>query len=290
MNRELPTLSVIVPISTGAEEFLAQKEAFIAQRYPSKIEFIYIDSREDKAGRLAAMRSAKIIPLEKSEFRHGKARNDGVKLATGEVVAFLSEDALPLGKLYFYNLVSALLDYGFPFAGVSARHIPHSGKLLFSRYAVLTSPYNVPSGIKELPLNNVASILWRNILIENPFPDDALFGEDILFSQRVSEKGFKLGFAPRAVVLHSHQRSAKYTFLRYYADAYLWEGEGRRRNPAAEIENKKKVRFLPALATSKAPPLSLAEFLFKSTVAFFGAAYARHDRKKGVPPKSQGKV
>ena len=290
MKKSFPKLSVVGPVALGADEFRVQSEAFARQNYPEAVELIYIDSREDKSRSLDAAEGAVIIPVEKANFRHGRSRNLGVERAAGEIVAFLSEDAIPVGAMYFKRLAQALVEAGAAYAGVSARQIPHSGRYMFSRYTVLKSPYCNPEPIVGLPLNNIASAVWRRVLAATPFEDGAIFGEDALFSEAVAHKGLKTGFAPRAVVTHSHERSAEHIFWRYYADAYLWEEEGGAKNPAGEIRGLTPPGFLSILTTSKIPCISIFEFALKIAAAAAGSAAAKRDYLNGVKPRSKGKV
>ena len=74
-----------------------------------KCEIIIVDSSSlDKTASIAASGNAKIVTVRKEDFNHGKARNIGVQEATGDIVVFLTQDALPFDKHCLENLLKPL--------------------------------------------------------------------------------------------------------------------------------------------------------------------------------------
>jgi len=68
--------------------------------------------------------------------------------------------------------------------------------------------------------DNVSSCLRRSVWEEIPF-EPTNFGEDMRWSKRVIEAGYKIVYEPRSAVFHSHERGVMYDMRRYYANQRL---------------------------------------------------------------------
>ncbi len=63
--------------------------------------------------------------------------------------------------------------------------------------------------------DNVCSCIRRSIWLRHPFRATPI-GEDIEWAKDVLLAGYRLEYVPGAAVIHSHDRSAKYEFMRTY--------------------------------------------------------------------------
>jgi GT2 family glycosyltransferase len=78
-----------------------------------------------------------------------------------------------------------------------------------------------------LAFNDVASAIRASVFREIPFPD-VTFGEDVAWAARALTAGWRLRFAPAAVVLHAHRYTPRQAFARYKVDAHFrrhWLGQ-----------------------------------------------------------------
>lgn len=104
----VPTVSIIVPIY-NAEKYLPRCiESILNQTYKN-IELILInDGSRDQSGQICdlfAKRDARIIVVHKENSGVSDARNEGIKLSTGEYLQFVDSD-----DYLDYNMTEMLLD------------------------------------------------------------------------------------------------------------------------------------------------------------------------------------
>ena len=217
--------SVFIPTYNGGELFKTVLDVVRRQRSPWRFEIIVIDSSSSD-GTDDFCRSATDLVFEQisqSEFSHGNTRNRGVRLAQGEFVAFLTQDALPIDEFWLYNLVSLLEAYQNA-AGAFGRHIarpdasPFTKRDIsehFSRFDVFpvavsksTDPgrWVAPdTGWQQLLhfYSDNNSCLRRSVWEKIPLPD-VTFGEDQIWANQVIEAGYEKVYARAASVYHSH--------------------------------------------------------------------------------------
>ena len=87
-------ISVIIPVYNGAE-FLAQALASVlAQTYPIKEIIVINDGSTDCTEAVALSYGAQIVYQSQAQKGAASARNQGLKLAQGEYIAFLDADDL----------------------------------------------------------------------------------------------------------------------------------------------------------------------------------------------------
>jgi rhamnosyltransferase len=231
-----PSLSLLVPTLDAGRYLDRLLPALAGQSYSGLIEYRALDSTssDDTVARLEAAGWA-VTSIPRSEFRHGPARNQLAEGASGEVLVFLSQDAVPEGPDFLTNLVAPFQDKRV--GGVSARVLPHPDSDPMTARTVLAAPEaGAESAIRELApgakledledreraewlrFNNVASALRTSVHREVPFPD-VPFGEDFAWAADALRAGWKVGFVAEAVARHAHRYSATQAFERYRVDA-----------------------------------------------------------------------
>jgi glycosyltransferase involved in cell wall biosynthesis len=91
---ESKKVSIIIPVFNG-EAYLAEAiDSVLAQNYPNKEIIVINDGSTDQTSSICGRYSQKIRYLKQSNQGLGAARNQGVKLATGDYFAFLDCDDL----------------------------------------------------------------------------------------------------------------------------------------------------------------------------------------------------
>lgn len=140
-RKDLPLVSVIVPVRNGAS-FLPEAMASIAaQNYPALEIIVVDDGSTDDIGRVLAGLAGPIKYVRQEPSGPAAARNRGIREAKGELIAFLDVDDLwPKGDLGL--MVDAILGDGAPdvvqgYAQIM-RLMPDSGE-----YEFIGSPLEV---------------------------------------------------------------------------------------------------------------------------------------------------
>ncbi len=154
-----------------------------------------------------------IVHIKKSEYDHGGTRNFGMNMASGELVMFMTQDAMPKDRHLVSTLVSAFETDG---VYVSyARQLPKKSCHIVEQY---TREFNYPYediikdastletyGIKNYFCSDVCSMYRKDKFVElGGFPNHIIFNEDMIYAHKAIENGGKIYYASWARVVHSH--------------------------------------------------------------------------------------
>ena len=233
MSAPSPRASVVLPVRDGGARLAAVLTALERQELPGGLEIVALDSgSRDGSVALLEERGARVLAVEPGEFDHGETRNRGAREARGEVVLFLSQDAVPAAPGFARALVEAL-EADERLAGTFARQAPRSDADPLTRRdlrgwvaaeSTSRTVFIAEGGLDALaPLeryrlcafDNVASAVRCGVLLRHPFAPSR-FGEDVEWAQRILRLGYGLAYVPEAVVVHSHPRSARALYRRNY--------------------------------------------------------------------------
>jgi glycosyltransferase involved in cell wall biosynthesis len=100
------SVSVAVPVLDGGPLFRELLAAVRAQRIDAEVEIVVVDSgSRDDSVEAARAHGAHVEEIPRAAFSHGGTRNRLMELASGDVVAFLTQDALPAGEEWLAALV-----------------------------------------------------------------------------------------------------------------------------------------------------------------------------------------
>ncbi|HBH61097.1 MAG TPA: glycosyltransferase family 2 protein [Nitrospiraceae bacterium] len=218
-------ISIIIP-SLNAAGLLPPLFASLHNQNLSASEIIIIDSSsDDDTVEIAKSLGARVISIERKEFNHGRTRNLAASLAKGEVLVFLTQDALPYDKYFLEALISPLAQtdviasYG--------RHMPKKDAIPPERFArlfnytgqaLIKGRDDIPRlGIKTFMFTNVCSALKRKEFEHvGMFPENVIMDEDLVFAATAITKGYKIAYCPKAKVMHSHNYRLVQQFKRYF--------------------------------------------------------------------------
>ncbi len=221
-------VSIVLP-TLNAEAYLpALLKAAFSQRLEPK-EILVVDSGStDGTLRIAATHErVRVVPIE--DFSHGKARNIGAAAAGGEIVAYLSQDALPRNELWLSELVNPLGQERV--AASYSRQIPRENASPMEQFFLLNRfpeegvlrekpPGGGELGLEQVFFSNVSSAVKKEVLERFPFDEDLIMSEDQQLSRDLLDGGYAVVYAPQSVVIHSHDYSLTDVFRRYLDSVY----------------------------------------------------------------------
>lgn len=225
-----PRVSIVLPTLEGARDLRRLLPALARQQVPGGFEICALDSQsQDESRELLRAAGASVETLPREQFRHGPSRNLAASRARGELLVFLSQDALPEGERFLAELAAAFDDERV--AGAFARILPHADDDPLTARTVLAAPEaraeprtfelaaeDDAEDPASIPFNNVASAIRRSVFETLPFPDVA-FGEDHAWAVQALRAGWRIRFVPGAVVRHAHRYDLGRAFERYRVDA-----------------------------------------------------------------------
>ena len=226
-----PTVSIAIVTRNGAATLPGVLEALWRQRVQFPIEIVAVDSGSTD-GTLAILRkrAARVIEIPPESFNHGITRNLAMEACVGEFVVLLVQDAEPVGDQWLNAMLEPFIDDPLV-AGTFARQQPRpDASELTRRYlarwiAGSPTPRITASSTTEFEtlhpldrmdrsvIDNVCACIRRDVWVEWPFREVKI-GEDVAWGRDVILAGYRLAYAPNAVVLHSHDRSPRYEYER----------------------------------------------------------------------------
>ena len=218
-------VSIIIP-TLNASIYLEKLLSMLKIQEVKPLEVIIIDSSsEDNTLDVAKGFGAKTVVIPRHAFNHGKTRNIAAAEANGEILVFMTQDALPINEKLLSNLTAPLqMSY---IAATFGRHIPRSDA---SPLEVTARQFNYPDkasikgiddikkfGIRTFFFSNVCSAIKKKLFFEaGMFSEDIKTNEDMLIAAKLLLNGYSVAYVPEAMVIHSHNYSLLKQFRRYY--------------------------------------------------------------------------
>ncbi|MBV8720204.1 MAG: glycosyltransferase family 2 protein [Chloroflexi bacterium] len=216
-------VSILIPTHNPGRRIQDVLRSIFAQDAEFDFEIVVVDSTS-RAEDVEFIRSFPIRfeQIARHEFGHGRTRNLLARLALGDVLVYLSQDAEPAGSTWLRALLEPLADPSV--AGVYARQIPSLGADPLIRF-FLTHTYgpqparrhltrNDTIGIDDIFFSNVSSAIRKDVWQRFPFRENVVMSEDQYWAHDVLRGGYDVVYQPEACVYHSHNYSLRTLFRR----------------------------------------------------------------------------
>jgi len=215
-------VSVIILTKNAGEGFTTLLQRLFSQNFDGDYEITVIDSGSaDSTPEIAQNFPVKIVRIKPEEFHHGRTRNLGAEQASGRILVYITQDALPLHDRWLRKLTD---DFKNPqVAMVVGRQIPWQTtkppeKFFYSYYF----PEHKIEVVRDAPdyyrdnmfISNVNSAIKRDVWRQFKFSEDIVLAEDKEFAKRIIHAGWKIIYQPDAVVYHAHDFSLRSIFQR----------------------------------------------------------------------------
>ena len=227
-----PLVSVVIPVKNGAATIRECMQGIFSQTLAGKTEVIVIDSGSND-GTMEILKEYPVIvrSIRPEDFSHGNTRNLGASLASGELIVFTVQDAVPAGNTWLETLIKHFEDPSV--SGVCGQqivaHDPAKNPLQWFRPASLPEVRRVKvENFSSLPnktkhqmcrWDNVNAAYRRSTLRSIPFRNVS-FGEDALWAHDALQMGHTLVYDYNARVFHYHHQDFSFYFRRSYIILY----------------------------------------------------------------------
>jgi rhamnosyltransferase len=229
-------VSVVLVTRNGIATLPALLDALWQQRTAGPLEIVAVDSGStDGTRELLASRVTTLLDVAPAAFNHGLTRNLGIERASGDFVVLIVQDALPVSPEWIEHLTRPLI-LDPQLAGTFARQVARPDASALTRHylglwvASGTAGWTsrLPGGATELEaltpmerlrhcaFDNVASCLRRDVWARHPFRETPI-AEDLEWAREVLMAGHSIAFVPEAIVVHSHDKSARDEYARTVA-------------------------------------------------------------------------
>ncbi|MEM7734522.1 MAG: glycosyltransferase family 2 protein [Deinococcota bacterium] len=234
-------ISIIIPTYNPGEQAVYAMCDVLARQTEAFEQLVIIDSSSpdgtanvwENAWQQAATKhehSATLYleSIPQASFNHGGTRNLAAQRATGEVLVFLTQDALPKDDQWLAELTRPLTQASeVAVAATYARQIAPEEVSVLEHFA---RSFNYPDtsrtktwndlpnlGIKTFFLSNVSSAFLRAPFEEvGGFPERTILNEDMLITASLLKAGYAARYVAEAAVWHGHTYSVSAQFKRYF--------------------------------------------------------------------------
>jgi O-antigen biosynthesis protein len=231
-----PRVSVVVACYNGEKTLPACLDSLSNLNYPD-YEVILVDDGSTDATPHLANGVPNVRCVRQNHLGLSVARNTGIALASGEVVAFTDADCRA-DPDWLQHLVEGLLAGGFVGMGGHNLLPPEDSRVAA---AVLVSPGGpahvmlTDSEAEHIPGCNMAFFKWALAEIGGFDPIFRTAGDDVDVCWRLQRQGYRIGFSPAGFVWH-YRRSTIPAYLRQQrgygeAEALLARKHPERFNP-----------------------------------------------------------
>ena len=204
-----PKVSVIVCTFNGSRTLSECLESLLRLEYPHYEVIVVNDGSTDTTAKIANSYGFRVITTENRGL--ASARNTGLKAATGELVAYIDDDAYPDAHWLRY-LAGTFMNT--KHVGVGGPNIAPPGDGPIAE-CVAHSPGNPvhillsDSEAEHIPGCNMA---FRKAALEAIGGFDTQFriaGDDVDVCWQLQQKGWTLGYSPGAMVWHHRRNSVR---------------------------------------------------------------------------------
>lgn len=208
-----PKVSVVVCTYNGSRTIRETMERLKKLDYPDYEIIVVNDGSTDRTADIASEYDVTLISTENNGLSH--ARNVGWKAASGEIVAYLDDDAYP-DPHWLKFLASTFLST--PFVGVGGPNLlpPGEGSVAECVANAPGGPVHVLVSDREAEHIPGCNMAYRRSALEAVDGFDPRFrsaGDDVDICWSLQRNGGTIGFHPSAVVWH-HPRDSVRTYLR----------------------------------------------------------------------------
>lgn len=208
------TVDVVIPTCKPDEKFDRLMHMLQKQTYPiGTILIINTEKRFFPKKGYETWRNVQLRHIKAEDFDHGGTRDGAASLLSGDLILFLTQDAVPADEYLVERLAAAFEDG--QVAAAYARQLPAADCDLIERY---TRSFNYPKessvkskedlsryGIKTFFCSNVCAMYRRSIYQElGGFEKHTIFNEDMIFAGKLIQHGYSIAYAAGAAVIHSH--------------------------------------------------------------------------------------
>ena len=290
------SISVVIPTLNACGE-LDELLTKLEQQTVAPTEILVIDSSSEDGTLQIAERhpGVRTYSVSGKEFNHGGTRDLAFSMTSGEIVVFMTQDAMPVSNMLIEKLVAPLREEAT--VAAYARQLP---KPTATAREKLIRAFNYPEqserhtlndlsvkGIKTFFLSDVSAAYRRKEYEAlGGFEKDVLSNEDMLYAARAIRAGYTIAYAADAEVLHSHNLSPGEQYRRNWVQGYEIERHRELLKQASSAnEGMAMLRTVSGQLLRQGKILSAAGLLIDCAARYAGSkagqrAYRKNNRRE----------
>lgn len=215
-------ISIIIP-TRNAESYIENLVIMLSKQTIKAKEIIIIDTASKDNTRLICgkFKNVKFIQINDGEFDHGGTRNRAARQASGDILVFMTQDAIPEDEYFLEELVKSLgnnqicATYGRQVAREEAGPLEvFARKFNYPDEDLIKSSNDIDRlGVKAFFLSNVCSaFIAEEFWKVGGFPEQTIMNEDMIIASKLLFNNKKVCYSSKARVIHSHS----YTYMQQF--------------------------------------------------------------------------
>jgi rhamnosyltransferase len=279
-------ISIVIPVKSAGQEVRDLLAKLRTQTVQSEI-IVFDSSASGEASGTAGSFDARVVTVRSGEFDHGGTRALAAGEARGDILIFLTQDALPFDERSVENLVRP---FGDETVGAAyGRQVPYPDASPIAAHLRL---FNYPAtsclrslgdrekfGIRTPFISNAFSAYRKKtLLLVGGFKERLIMGEDVYAGAKLLLAGYKIAYTADAAVYHSHNYTAFQELKRYFdigvfhrSEEWILEEFGR-----AEGEGMRYVRSGISFLIKNGKYHLLPEFMLRNCMKYAGYFMGRN--------------
>lgn len=237
---------------------------------PEEILVVDSSSEDSLAAVCGKYEKVALLTIPQKSFDHGGTRDMALRHCRGEIVVFLTQDALPADSDFLTHLIAPLSDK--TVAVSYGRQLPKPDA---TKREALIRQFNYPPescvrsrndisrlGIKAFFSSDVCAAYPKALYLSlGGFEQPVKSNEDMFYAAKALHHGYRIAYAAEARVYHSHNLTLREQYYRNFAQGYEIE---RHRKMLGEVSlNGEGLRFAAAVSWGL-----LKKGAFASLIAF----------------------
>lgn len=285
------TVSLIIPTLNAEGEIGALIEALLEQsRVPNEILVVDSSSDDGTVGIASSYREVAVEVIDRRDFDHGLTRDRALRRSSGDIVCFMTQDAVPANDAFVENLIAPILSD--PSVAISSgRQLPKADARRFEQlvrafnYADesnVRSRDDVPRlGVKAYFATDVCAAYRRSAYLGLGGFGRTDMSEDMLMAAKALNAGWKVAYAADAEVYHSHNLTPRQQYERNFAIGRFLERNGDLLSCASEVgEGGRLARDVAAALVKEGDIPELLAFAVDCAARLAGNRVGRNDVRK----------
>lgn len=228
--------SIFLP-TYNAQKFVAPLFGVLSQLHGDDYRVCVVDSSSSDltVSKIEDFGVASVHVIPGQQFDHGGTRSMAGEMCRGDIVVFLTQDALPLSVDDIKRLVAVFADS--KIGAAYGRQIPYADTNMFGKHLrefnyadhshVRSFSDKARYGFKTAFLSNSFAAYRCSAMDEiGWFKDGLIMGEDTYAGAKLLQAGYELAYVAEARVYHSHSYTVMEEFKRYFDIGVFHKMEG----------------------------------------------------------------
>lgn len=280
-NHNLPFVSVIIPVYNDCDRLLICLHHLQKQSYPQeKYEIIVVDNGSKEPIKKCSL-PGKVILLYEPQVGSYVARNKGLAVAQGEIIAFTDSDCQPAYDWLEMGVKSLVTTTNCGLVGGQIKVFSHNpANPTISEFYECIAAFPQAKFIQEYRFSATANTFTFRHVIDKVggFSQSLKSGGDAEWGYRVYAQGYQLHYAEDVVIAHPARRSLRELLAK---EVRIAGGLYEKNLPRKPTMRKLARGFVPPLRTIRGTLYDLRPLTHKQSVYLVVALVLLHYVRAG---------